>query len=152
MAVVRQTFFRSLIIVGFGVLFVVVGFVVHRQQSAYPGGTSATATVSSIDMAEDKDGNPSYTAVYAFTAADGREVSFRDLVSSGDRPEIGSTVQISYRPGNPAGARVVRGWDFISIVAVAAGGLVGLLGLRGVVVHLLRLGFLLSAGRPPRAG
>jgi len=150
MAVVKHTFVSSLVILAVGVLFVVVGFYLHGTQTAYPDGTAATATLSSIDTGRDDDGKLIYTAVYTFTTADGAAVTFRDQMSSGSRPTIGSTAPISYRATDPEGARVVRGWNFFALATVGMGLLVALFGLRGVLARLLRLFFLVGAWRTQR--
>jgi len=150
MAVVKHTFVGSLVILAVGTLFVFVGFYLHGTQTAYPDGTSATATVSSIDTATDDDGKPSYAAVYTFTTTDGAAVTFRDQMSSGNRPQVGSTAPVSYRAADPAGARVVRGWNFFALGTVGMGLLVALFGLRGILARLLRLVFLVGAWRTQR--
>jgi hypothetical protein len=91
-----------------------VGLQARVEQTAYPGGTTGTARV--VSVAEEltkrtrRPPSTSYRPTYEFTTTSGRTVTFTDMASASQPPEIGSTVTISYQESSPEGARVVRGW------------------------------------------
>jgi hypothetical protein len=112
------------------------------------------AKVTDVRTAE-VNGNPAYKRVVTFTTMSGKQVTFTEAVAiEGALPEVGQSVQVSYRPSDPQAARIVagwNGWDFTSLGFLALGVLTVITLLPVVIVRLVTLGggvfFLVSAYR-----
>lgn len=136
MSAKKPGLFGSLMVVLFGLVFIVFGYFVHQQRVPYADGVSATAKVT--DVQERRGGNgPTYSAVFTFTAQDDRQVTVTESSSSSIRPHIGESVDVSYQAADPGGARIIPAHDWVSLICFAAGGLVVLLGLASFAVRLL---------------
>ena len=135
----RPGVFGSLVIVAVGVTFFVAGLFVHRSYSPYADGTSTTGTITDVRSGRGDDGKTMYTAVYTFTTADGREVSFEDPASSSNRPALGARVDVSYQPASPELARRIPGFDWFGWLVIAMGALVMVLGLLNLLRSVLRV-------------
>jgi hypothetical protein len=122
-----------------GVVFFIAGFYVHRSHSPYPDGISATATITDIHSGRNTKGRLMYSAIYTFTAADGRRVSFQDPGSASNRPEVGATAEVSYRAAAPELARRVPAVDWFAWSIVAGGVLLAMLGIGNVIGNVRRL-------------
>jgi uncharacterized protein DUF3592 len=129
----RPGVFRSILVVAGGVVFFIAGLVVHRSYSPYPDGLSAVGTITEIRTVRDNRDTLTHTAVYTFTTADGRTVSFEDPGSGSGRPALGTRVTVSYQAARPEAARRVPGFDWFgwSIITVGCG--IGGLGLYDLV-------------------
>jgi hypothetical protein len=131
----RAGLFGSLTLAAVGVVFVVLGIWRHGQHQPYAGGNSATGTV--IRHAASHDGNRMmYSRVVRFSTTDGLPAQFTESESSTKRVAIGSTVRVSYLPGDPEGARVIPDTDWIPYGVIALGALVA---VAGTVVFVIRL-------------
>jgi hypothetical protein len=120
-----------------GLIFIGAGHFVQQQRVPYPDGVSATGTVTDVKQREGNDGTTLYSAVVTFTTQDDSSVSVTESNSSSIRPDVGAAVHVSYRPADPAGARIIPDHDWISLACYAAGGLVVLLGLAHFLLRLL---------------
>lgn len=116
------------------------GVTVHRSHTPYDGGISTTGTISDVRQGRD-NGKTMYTAVYEFTTAGGRTVTFEDPASGSNRPTLGDKVEISYLPADPEGARRIPGVDWFGWLFLGVGMLIALLGLLYLLVSVLRAGF-----------
>ncbi|MFI6663115.1 DUF3592 domain-containing protein [Streptomyces sp. NPDC050523] len=126
----------SLVMLVVGLVFVGVGVMVHRQHQPYSDGLSATGTVTAVQTSRDHRGRTMYAGIVTFTAASGRKVSFTEPETSTQRPGLGTSVQVSYRKGDPQSARVIPGRDWMAYLIMAVGGLTA---LSGAVVFVIRL-------------
>ncbi|RKN15686.1 DUF3592 domain-containing protein [Micromonospora musae] len=129
----------SLVVVAVGLLFVGLGWWWHGQHQPYPDGTSATATVTRITTSRDSDGRTMYSRVLTFTASNNQPVEFTEPESSTNRPTIGSTATVSYRPQDPGSARVIPETDWIPYGMIALGALAALIGAVTFLVRLVTL-------------
>jgi hypothetical protein len=129
--------FGSLFVIVFGLIFIGFGYFVHQQRVPYADGVSATAKVTGVEQRQSSGGNATYSAVFTFTTRDNRAVSVTESSSSSTRPNVGETVNISYRPVDPEGARIIPAHDWISLICYAAGGFVVLAGLAHFVFRLI---------------
>ncbi|MEV6632727.1 DUF3592 domain-containing protein [Actinoplanes sp. NPDC051470] len=135
----RPGFIGSLMIIVGGLLLFVSGFYFHDSQTPYPDGISATATITDIHAGRNSRGRLMYSAIYTFTAADGHPVSFQDPASASNRPDVGATVEVSYRAAHPEQARRVPAVGWFSWIIVAVGALVVISGLGHLIGNLRRL-------------
>lgn len=118
----------ALLVTAFGVAFVALGLWLRATMQPYDDGVVTEATVVDLEAHTDEDGT-TYAAVFEFTTAAGETVRVEDGFSSSNPPRIGSTIEVSYRPADPAGARNLDNpawfaWIFVGIGAIAV--LVGL--------------------------
>jgi hypothetical protein len=132
-------FFGSLFVIVFGLIFIGFGYFVHQQRTPYADGVSATAKVTGVVQRQGSGGNTTYSAVFTFTTRDNRTVSVTESSSSSTRPNVGETVNVSYRPIDPEGARIIPTHDWISLTCFAAGGFVVLAGLAHLTFRLIAL-------------
>jgi hypothetical protein len=121
--------FGSLAIIAMSLAFLGAGYQVRKTMQPYPDGLSATATLTGARQYKDDDGNTVYSAVYTFTTQGGREVSFNEPFSSGQRPNIGDKAKVSYRPADPEAARVIGKHAWFGVAFMIGGGLGVLLGI-----------------------
>ncbi|WP_433129536.1 DUF3592 domain-containing protein [Micromonospora sp. CA-240977] len=126
----------SLVVLAVGLLFVGLGWWWHGQHQPYPGGTSATATVTGITNSRDSDGRTMYSRVLTFTASDNRRVEFTEPEQSSKRPAVGSTATVSYLPQDPGSARVIPETDWLPYGIIAMGALAAAV---GGMIFLIRL-------------
>jgi hypothetical protein len=137
--------FGSLFIMVFGLIFIGVGYFVHQQRAPYADGVSATAKVTGVVQRQSSGGDTTYSAVFTFTTRDNRTVTATESSSSGTRPNVGETVNISYRPVDPEGARIIPDHDWISLICYAAGGFVVLAGLAHFIFRLIAVTMMATA-------
>ncbi|MEV8504916.1 DUF3592 domain-containing protein [Actinoplanes sp. NPDC051475] len=136
----RAGLFGSAFIVAVGVLIACVGWMWHGRHTPYPDGVAATATVTRIETFHQSE-KTMYSRVYTFQTGEGRKVHFTEPERSTNRPGLGATAVVSYRPADPEGARVVPDTDWMPYGVMAMGGLVAVLGFGTFVVRLVSLGF-----------
>ena len=122
-----------------GAVFFVAGLYVHRSYSPYPDGLTATGTITEIESGPNRKGTLMYTAVYTFTTADGRQVSFRDPASSSSKPDRGAAVDVSYQAAEPELARRVPGFDRFGWLIILMGALLAAFGALSMVRAVQRL-------------
>jgi len=68
----------------------------------YRGYSTAQATVASVEVEFDSDGNKQFYAVYTFRDSMGREFTNRSIARSNFSPyQDGQTLQVLYHPENP---------------------------------------------------
>lgn len=137
----RPGFFAALLMLVLGGACIFAGVSVHRSHTPYDNGISTTGTISDIHKGTGRDGKTYYTAVYEFTTADGRTVTFEDPSSGSSRPTMGDKVEISYLLADPEGARRIPGVDWFAWLFLGVGVLIALLGLVILLASLLRAGF-----------
>lgn len=118
------------------VVFLAGGLYVHRAHTPYPDGLSAQGSVTDVVVSKSSKGGKQYNAVYTFTTADGRTVSFNDTGSTGGPPDIGTRVDISYPADSPEQARRVSGFDWGGWFFVLVGSLILVIGLGNALRQL----------------
>ncbi|MER7444461.1 DUF3592 domain-containing protein [Micromonospora avicenniae] len=148
----RTGIFGSLVVLAVGLLFVGIGWWWHGQHQPYPGGTSATATVTGVTSSRDTDGRMMYSRVLTFTTSDNRPVEFTEPEQSSKRPRVGSTATVSYLPQDPESARIIPEKDWLPYGIIAMGALAAIIGAVIFVVRLVTLvaGIYLLAGAARR--
>lgn len=151
----RAGLFGAVLIIAMGVLFLGGGLILRNQSRPFPDGVAASGTVTDVSTVNDADGRTMYARVVSFTTTSGQTVTVTESSTSSTRPDRGEAVNVSYRPADPQGARIIPDHDWISLSIVAAGGLVILAGLGVFVVRLITLitgiAILGSAWRPRRS-
>lgn len=142
----------GLLVTAFGGTFAVVGWLGMQEVRPYDGGLSATADVVGIvpgSVIIDGIARTKYSPVYEFTAADGERYRITDHATASLRPlEVGSTVEISYRPDDPGSPRRVdvdRDWLWWFVIGGSPVAAFGALGVLASVVAMIR-----AATRPPQ--
>jgi hypothetical protein len=135
----RAGLFGSVLIVAVGVLFLGAGLVLRNQSRPFPDGVMASGTVTGASTVKDNEGRTMYARVVSFTTKSGQQVTVTEPSTSSTRPDAGEAVNVSYRPADPPGARIIPDHDWISLSIVAAGGFVILAGLGVFVVRLITL-------------
>lgn len=135
----------------FGAVFIAVGM--WMKPATGVDQTRTTGRIVEVESKHKTGGGASYSPVYAYTV-EGREYQIHSSVSSGSRPKIGQSVEITYSKSDPQDARRSDGvegkfhWFFIG-----AGGLVLALSFFSVVISLLMVVFgswLIIRGRADR--
>jgi hypothetical protein len=130
---------RSVLVVAGGMVFFIAGLFVHRSYSPYPDGLSTVGTITDLRSAQDNHGKVAYMAVYTFTTADGRTVSFDDPASSSHRPTVGDHVRVSYQPATPERARRIPRFDWFGWAVITFGSGLAVWGLHDLVRAAQRL-------------
>jgi hypothetical protein len=140
-------FFGSLMGLVIGLVFVFAGAYVHGQRSAYDDGVSVTGTITGAEEYH-KKGKTSYSAIVTFTPQGSTgTVSVVDDMTTGSRPDAGEQIEVSYRPADPEGARIVPGFDWFGLAVLGVGALVALLCAVRVVARIVRFATGLAALR-----
>jgi hypothetical protein len=141
-------FIGSLVILVWGLVLVFIGAYVHGQRTAYDDGDSVTGTITGAETHRGNKGKTSYSAIVTFTPQGSTEtVSVVEPASSSGRPDVGDEVEVSYRPADPRGARIVPGFDWFSLVLIGIGALLAVLGAIRVVAKIARFGMGVAALR-----
>lgn len=82
-----------------------------------------------------------YDSTIEFSTADGKKITFESNVSGSDRPQVGDTVQVLYRPGDPQHARTAGVGVWIGPIVLGA------VGIPFAVAGLIMLGVYLKRRR-----
>ncbi|GAA2529318.1 DUF3592 domain-containing protein [Winogradskya humida] len=135
----RAGLFGSLAILAIGLIFVAAGWFWHSQHVPFPGGGTATGTITGAERSRNNDNHTMYAKVYTFTTAEGREVTVTEPETSSTRPERGKQVTVSYRPNDPEAARIVPEHDWLPYAIIAIGALVAVIGLITFLIRLTTL-------------
>ncbi|MEU8238417.1 DUF3592 domain-containing protein [Actinoplanes missouriensis] len=122
--------------------FLGLGLELRSEQSAYGDGIVTTATTTSFHTTRSANEDRTiwtthYRPVYTFQTQGGETATFADPKTVTELPQVGRTVELSYRADEPGRARVIRGWHGWTVFPVlfAAGGAVL---LAGVLYTLVR--------------
>jgi Protein of unknown function (DUF3592) len=143
----RKSFVWAAAIVGLiGLVFLPIGIGFWVNNSSFERDAEKT-TGTVIDhvtkTSYDRDGDRSvtYAPKVRFTAADGQDYEFTDSISSSNKKDIGSRVDVLYKPDDPSDARidsVARRWLFP-----------GIFGGVGALMVLIGVGLLIAGLRQP---
>ncbi|MEU4561086.1 DUF3592 domain-containing protein [Actinoplanes sp. NPDC023936] len=114
-----------------GAAFLGLGLELRSDQSAYPDGIVTAATTTSFHTERSANRRRTvwttrYRPVYTFQTPTGETATFADPRTVTEAPQVGRTVQLSYRADEPGRARVIRGWHGwtgFPVMFTAAGGL-----------------------------
>lgn len=106
--------------VAFGVIFLIGGLWTRSATQPLDDGVVVDGTVVDVDTRTDSDGDRTYAPIVDYVdPATGETHRITGSVSTSSRPSIGSTEEVSLRPGEPESARVVGPawfpWIFISV-------------------------------------
>lgn len=106
--------------VAFGAIFLIGGFWVRSTTQPLDDGVVVEGTVVDVDTRTDSDGDRTYAPVVDYIdPATGLTHRITGSVSTSSRPTVGSTEEVSLRPGEPETARVVGPawfpWIFIGV-------------------------------------
>ena len=143
----KKSFVWSAAIVGLiGLVFLPIGIGFWISSSSFERDAERTTgtvvdNVTKTSYDRDGDRSVSYAPKVRFRAGDGKEYEFTDSISSSDKKEVGSTVDVLYRPGDPSDARIdsaVRRWLFP-----------GIFGGIGALMLLIAAGLLIAGLRQP---
>ena len=143
----RKSFAWAAAIVGLiGLVFLPIGIGFWVNNTSFErDAEKATGTVidHTMKVSYDRDGDrsESYAPDVRFRAADGKDYEFTDSISSSKKKEIGSQVDVLYKPADPSDARidsVARRWLFP-----------GIFGGVGALMVLIAVGLLIAAFRQP---
>jgi hypothetical protein len=126
----------GLLVVGVGAVFAVAGRSGLGEVQPYADGVSTTAEIVGVvegTVVIDGVARANFSPVYEFVAVDGERRRIVDHVNASRRPaQVGTAVEISYRPDEAASVRRVdvdRSWLGVFVIG---GSVVAALG--GVVV------------------
>jgi hypothetical protein len=114
----RDGKFRILLAFLTGVASIVVGVLLHQQHQPYANGVSTTGTVSGVRDVRTHDA-VLHARVFTFTTSNGRKVTVTESESRSTRPDLGSSVTVSYLKSDPDSARIVEtSWVPFGFIAV----------------------------------
>lgn len=120
----------------FGAAFVVGGLWARSITQPLDDGVVVMGEVVDIDVRTDSDGDTTYAPVVDYVdPATGIVHRLTGSVSSSSRPPLGSSQEVSLRPGEPESARVV-GPAWFPWIFIAVGGAIVCAVLAGVVATL----------------
>ena len=89
-------------------------------------------SVVEVDQGPGRDGGLSFTPIIRFSTLDGEEWEYRSSVSTSDRPDLGTVVEVRYNPDDPSEAVEDT---FLALYALPIALLVfGIVGLIGVAI------------------
>ncbi len=88
----------------FGLVFAGVGLALWSQAQPYSDGVTTTGTVVGHERSSSSD-STTWASVVEFETSDGQPVTFVGSTFSSRQQALGSEVRVSYRPGDPLGAR-----------------------------------------------
>ena len=102
-----------LVAVGAGIL--ALGLEIRSVQAPYTDGVVTTATTTSFQTERTANRRRTkwttrYRPVYTFRTPAGETTTYADRVAVREPPQLGRTVELSYRTNAPGAARVLRGW------------------------------------------
>jgi hypothetical protein len=132
----------SIVLVAVGTGILGLGLEIRSDQSPYADGIVTTATTTSFRTERSANRRRTiwtthYRPVYTFQTRTGETTTYIDPITVDEPPQLGRTVELSYRTNEPGRARVIRGWHgwtSFPIMFTAAGTLV----LACVVYVLIR--------------
>lgn len=135
----------SIVLVAVGAAFLAMGLEIRSDQSPYPDGFVTTATTTSFRAERSANRRRTvwtthYRPVYTFQTRTGETTTYADPITVSEPPQLGRTVELSYRANEPERARVIRGWHGwtgFPIIFTAAGALV-----LAFVVYILSRGLI----------
>ncbi len=118
-----------------GAVFFGAGLWWHLESRPYPDGLTATGTITGYEPVGSK-----YEPRITFTTADGRELNIGGI-SSRYTSDVGTKVDLSYRPAAPEYAKVVSSdwWDWILMILGPLVALAGIAQLTAILVLRRRL-------------
>ena len=120
----------------FGGAFLAAGLWVRATTQPLDDGVIVTARVVDVDVRQDSDGDTTYAPVVDYVdPATGVTHRLTGSVSTSSRPTIGSSEEVSLRPGDPSSARVV-GPAWFHWIFIAVGGTIVVIVLSAVVKSL----------------
>jgi hypothetical protein len=107
-----------------GAAFLGAGLWARSSTRPLDDGVIVVGTVVDIDERTDSDGDRTYAPIVDYVdPATGRTHRLAGVVATGSRPQLGSSRDVSLRPGDPGSARVVGPawfpWIFIGVGAGA---------------------------------
>ncbi len=132
-----------LVAVGSGLL--ALGLELRSAQAPYADGIVTTATTTSFHTERTANRRRTvwttrYRPVYTFRTTTGGTTTYDDPDTVREPPQLGRSVELSYRTNEPGRARVIRGWHgwtTFPILFTAAGTLV-----LACVVHIVARGLI----------
>ena len=91
------------------------GLDIRSDQAPYGDGVLTTATMTDFHTWRSANKRRTvwtthYRPVYTFTTQAGESMTYADPITVRDPPQLGRTVELSYRTEEPGRARVIRGW------------------------------------------
>jgi len=89
------------------VVFISVGFFVHKSQQINPSWPRTNGSITSYRSTMN-NGQISYTPVVGYTVK-GQSYTVSSSTSSSSMPVVGATVPVAYNPSNPSQAKVISG-------------------------------------------
>ena len=139
-----------------GPAFLVGGILAKRSLQPFPDGIQTTGNVTMVTETErpsTQDGKTrtriEYTPEIRFVTEESKVVLMNDTDSCGE-PEVGDEVPISYRPDDPAGARVLsEACKRDALIFIVLGIVFSVLAYPSIVVLLVW--YKLSHGSTPQA-
>lgn len=135
----------GLLIFAFGAAFAITGWWGMEQVRPYDDGVLTTGhVVGTVEGSVVIDGiaRSNYSPVYEFDTVDGERYRITDHMTATSRPlATGSTVELSYRPEDPASVRRIdddRSWLWWFVIGGTPVAAVGALAVIGALVGLIR--------------
>ncbi len=125
----------------FGLVFLAAGLWIRSGIQPYDDGIVTTGTV--VDH-EDSYGSDSDTTavIFEFRTEDGRTIRKTDSLATSDPTSIGETIEVSYRPSDPDGARNLSHAQWFPWLFIGIGSFVMLLGAAAAVPAAIGLAVL----------